>query len=278
MTHFEAGFQTQDNLHLYCQGWEPDGEARAVIGLVHGLGEHSGRYVHMANFLNQAGYTLLAFDLRGHGKSQGQRGHIPSFEAYMDDIDRLIEELSARYPDEPRFLYGHSMGGLLVLNYVLRRKPYLAGVVVTGPALRTSLENQTFKKTIVQVMGSLLPTMTIPSGLEAQDLSRDPRVVEAYRNDPLIHDATTLGWAKAMLPVLSWTMEQASDFPLPLLIMHGTQDRLNFVEGSQEFAQRVPDCQLRLWENCYHEIHNEPEQEEVFTYLSEWLDSILNRV
>jgi alpha-beta hydrolase superfamily lysophospholipase len=182
-----------------------------------------------------------------------------------------------RHPDKPALLYGHSLGGLLVLSYVLRRTPELAGVVVTGPALHSSIEEQPLKKTIVQIMGSILPTVTIQSGLEVSGLSRNSEVVEAYRNDPLVHGVVTLGWCKAMLPALAWTNEQAERFSLPLLIMHGTQDRLNFIDGSQAFANRVPDCQLKLWEGCYHEIHNEPEQEQVFAYLLEWLDSILAR-
>ena len=138
MRHIDTNWTSADGLPLVGRCWEPAGEPRAVVCLVHGLGEHSGRYAHVAAALNDAGYAVLACDKRGHGRSGGKRGHTPSYEALMTDIDLLLAQAEQRFPGKPRFLYGHSLGGNEVLNYALRRKPDLAGVVATSPGLRTA--------------------------------------------------------------------------------------------------------------------------------------------
>lgn len=277
MKHFEFDWKTKDDLTLFGQGWEPEIKSQAVVCLVHGLGEHSGRYAHLGEVLTASGYALLAFDLRGHGKSQGRRGHSPSIEAFIDDIAHLLVEANQRYSNLPCFLYGHSLGGILVLNYALRRKPNLTGVVASAPGLRTALESQTTKVFFARVMGSLLPGLTIPSGLDPETISRDPAVVQDYINDPLVHDRLSLGLAKNLLQAIGWIFEHAGEFPVPLLLMHGTGDKLAFPAGSQEFTSLVVgDCTIKLWDGLSHEIHNEPEKGEVIAYLVGWLNNKRN--
>lgn len=274
MDKFETTCTAVDGIKLYAQGWRPEGEPKAVVCLIHGLGEHCGRYAHVAESLEQAGYAMLGFDLRGHGKSDGKRGHTPSTETYLQDIDRLLEEAEKWFPGAPRFLYGHSLGGILVLNYALNRDADLAGVIATGPVLRTSLEEQTGKVFLAKTFATLLPSFDMPSGLNPQDISRDPEIVQTYIEDPLVHDRATLAFAKSSLQAIEQTFEKAVDFPVPLLLMHGTSDRLGFPSGSQEFAGLVRcDCTLKLWEGLAHEIHNEPEKEEVLQFMVGWLDS-----
>jgi acylglycerol lipase len=276
MQHFEFGWQTEDGLRLYAQGWQPQTELKGVICLVHGLGEHSGRYGHLAAFLNQAGHALLAFDLRGHGKSEGPRGHTPSYEALMEDIAHFLEETTERHPDRPRFLYGHSMGGNLVIEYALRRRPQLAGVIATGPLLRAAFEPPAWKLTLAKIMRSLWPTLSLSNGLDRQALSRDPEVVRAYDDDPLVHDRVSARLAMDMFQSGLRSLEHAAEFPLPLLLMHGGADRITSAQASREFAAQAGEaCTLKIWDGFYHEIHNEPEQGEVFEYLWEWLNSDL---
>jgi acylglycerol lipase len=276
MQHLEFGWQTEDGLQLYAQGWQPDTESKGVACLVHGLGEHSGRYAHLAAFLNQAGYALLAFDLRGHGKSQGPRGHTPSCEALLDDIAHFLAEAAARYPDRPRFLYGHSLGGTLVINCALRRRPNLAGVIATGPFLRAAFEPPAWKMNLARIMYSLWPTLALSNELDRQALSRDPEVVRAYNDDPLVHDRLTPRLTMDMLQSGLWALEHAAEFPLPLLLMHGGADRLCSAQASREFAAQAGDgCTLKIWDGFSHEIHNEPEQGQVFAYLLEWLSGKL---
>lgn len=273
MDTFEWTFKSSDGLDLYARGWAPKGKPKAAIALVHGLGEHTGRYAHVGAALAEKGYALLGFDLRGHGKSGGPRGHLPSFEAFMTDIDRFLKETAGRYPGVPQFLYGHSLGGILSLNYALRRKTRLAGVISTAAGLRTALEEQKVKLVMARVLGTLIPAMTIASGLDPKTLSRDPAVVQAYISDPLVHDRMTLGFGKIMLTAIPWTFEHAGELQLPLLIMHGTRDMLCYPRGSQEFAGLAPKDKvtLKMWDGFYHEIHNEPEKAEVFKVMLDWL-------
>ena len=270
-------WQSKDELTMFAQSWEPEDAPKALICLVHGLGEHSGRYAHVAQAFGRAGYALASFDLRGHGQSGGPRGHLPSFDAFMDDISEFHRQALEHFPGIPAFLYGHSLGGILVLNYVLRRKPDFVGVISTGAGLRTALEEQKVKVTMARVLGTLMPATTIPSGLDATTISRDTEVVKAYVNDPLVHDKMSLGFGKIMLSEIQWTFDHAHEFSLPLLIMHGKEDRLGYPRGSEEFAGLVPkNCTLKLWDGLYHELHNEPEKDEVFTFTINWMNSWLN--
>ncbi len=151
MKHNEFKFRTFDGLQLFGQSWQPEDQPRAVICLVHGMGEHSGRYGHVADRLTQACYSVFAFDLRGHGKSPGPRGHTPSYEALLNDVNFFLNEVDKNFPELPLFLYGHSLGGNLVLNYVISRQPKLKGVIVTGPWLRLAFEPPRFKIILAQI-------------------------------------------------------------------------------------------------------------------------------
>lgn len=304
MSHIELTKQSFDGLLLYYQGWEPEGEARAAVCLVHGLGEHSGRYAHVARVLNDAGYILFGFDLRGHGRSAGRRGHTPSYEALMDDIGGLLDEAGVRYPGLPRFLYGHSLGGNLVLNYALRRSltPLslsparrggseapppapgggqgvgpLAGVIATSPAIRLPYPPPRLQVALAKAMNRLYPALQMPNGLALDGLARDPEVIRAYVSDPLVHNKISVRLALEMLAAGEWALAHAAEFPLPLLLVHGTADILTSAQASAEFAARVPAsrCTLKLWEGFYHETHNEPEKAEVLAYMMDWLSGRL---
>jgi len=273
MKTFETSWKSKDGLDIFAQGWEPEGKPKAVVCLVHGLGEHSGRYAHVGAAFAGAGFVLTGFDLRGHGKSGGPRGHSPIFENFMQDIDLFLAQSRQRYPGLPVFLYGHSLGAILVLNYALRRKPDLAGVISTAASLRNALEEQKAKVAMAKLFGSVLPTMAIASGLDPTTISRDSRVVQAYVDDPLVHDRLSFGMGKQLLEAIAYAFAHAPEFSVPLLIMHGAEDALGYPSGSQEFAELVPgDCVLKLWDGLYHEIHNEPEKDEVFKFIFSWLD------
>lgn len=271
---FEFEWQTADGLQLFARGWQPEAEIQAVVCLVHGIGEHSGRYTHVASALIQAGYVLLSFDLRGHGKSQGQRGHTPSYEVLMEDIAHLLDEAEKRFPNQPRFLYGHSLGGSLVLNYTLRRQPQLVGVIATGPDLCLAFEPPAWKVAMGYIMNNLWPTLSLATGLDTKALSHIPEVVRTYENDPLVHDRISVRMFVSVRQAAQWALRHAAQFPLPLLLMHGSADRLTSAEASRQFADCVPsDCTFKLWKGFYHEIHNEPGQQEVFNSLIAWLQT-----
>ena len=273
MKHDEFKFKTFDELQLFGQSWQPEDRPRAVICLVHGMGEHSGRYGHVADRLTQAGYSVFAFDLRGHGKSEGPRGHTPSYEALMRDIFSLLEIANKQFSQLHSFLYGYSLGGNLVLNYVIRRQPKLKGVIVTGPWLRLAFEPPRLKIILAQITNCIWPSFSQKSGLDTKAISRDPEVVRAYENDPLGHDHVSARMFNGVYQAGQWALEHASEFSLPLLLMHGGDDKLTSVEASREFAGKITkNCTLKIWDGLYHEIHNEPEKEEVFKFLIDWLD------
>jgi acylglycerol lipase len=233
MKHFETSWKTNGGLDIFAQGWEPVmPQPKAVVCLVHGLGEHTLRYAHVAEAFGKEGYVLLGADLRGHGRSGGTRGHISSVEDFMQDIDVLLEQARTRYPGLPIILYGHSLGGVLVLHYGLLRKPKVKGVIATSSGLHTALENQPLKIVMAKVLGSIIPNVSIASGLDANAISRDEKVVQAYKNDALVHDKISLGFGKAMISVVAWTLAHASEFPLPLLLLHGKADTIAFPSGS----------------------------------------------
>jgi alpha-beta hydrolase superfamily lysophospholipase len=262
-----------DGVSLFAQAWAPNGFPKAAVCLVHGLGDHSGLYRNLCDALLRGGYAVSTFDLRGHDRSDGRRGDL-RFDDAMGDIELVLDETRRRFGLIPRFLYGHSLGGLLVLHFALQRRPPLAGVVAVGPPLRTALREHRARMLAVHTLGSLLPSATLTSGLDATQISRDPNVVAAYQTDPLVHSRASLGLARDVIATSDRILADAHGFPLPLLLMHGGADPLTYPSGSRLFAERIAgDCTLKVYDGLYHEIHNEPERQQVFADLLSWLDA-----
>ncbi len=276
MKTFESSWKAPDGQAFFAQGWEPDSAPRGAVALVHGLGEHVGRYAPVAAALTTAGYAVLGFDQRGHGKTAGPRGYMPSLETTMDDIGRLLEKTARRYPDLPLFLYGHSMGGAFVLNYILRHRPtHLAGVISTSPGLNTTTPTPGWKKALAQTLSKIFPTMVLNNGLELAGISRDPAVIQAYKADSLVHPWISARLGTDLLESGEWAVAHAAEFPpIPLLLFHGTADRLTNPQTTAAFAAKVPgECTFKAWEGLYHETHNEPERDQVLATLIAWLDA-----
>lgn len=277
MNETTFNFQTFDGLTLLGREWRPAERARAVVGLIHGLGEHCSRYSHVAERFAKEHIALISFDLRGHGRSEGQRGDAPSFEAYMRDLDVFQQQIEARFDKTPCFLYGHSMGGLLLLNYLIRRQPKILGAVSSAAGLHTPLTRQKVKMALVQTLSRLTPKLALPSGLDASAISRDQAVVQRYKTDPLVHGSVTLRMAQATIPAIDFVFQHADQIGVPLLILHGTDDRLTYSSGSEELARKVSQAKLILFEGLAHELHNEPEKESVFQAALKWMQDLLAR-
>ena len=268
-------FKSKDGLELFAHAFPSEKPPKAIICLVHGHGEHIERYEHLAAALNEADYALVGFDHRGHGQSDGPRGHTPSYETLLDDIDAFLAEVDEDYPDLPRILYGHSMGGNLVLNYALRRKPDLKGVIATGPWIKLAFEPPAVQVFLGKTMDKIFPAFIQASGLETAALSRDPEVVRAYEDDSLVHNKVSARLFVEMYDSGLWSLENAGDFPLPLLLMHGSADRITSAVASREFAEKAGEkVELKIWDGFYHEIHNEPEQAEIFKKIIDWLEKL----
>lgn len=272
MKQVEFEFRTKDGIKLFAREWCTDKEPQGVVCLIHGLGEHCGRYNHLAEALTKEGFCMLAFDQRGHGRTGGRRGHISSYEAVMEDISILVEEAERRFPSSPCFLYGHSLGGNFVLNFALRRRSNLRGVIATSPWLRLINKPSRVLVGILKVINVLCPSYTQSNRLDSKMLSHNAGISESYINDSLVHDKISARLITTALEAAQWALEHAGEFPVPLLLMHGTGDGITSCEGSKEFAGKVKgECCLRFWDGLYHELHNEPQQDEVFSFVLQWL-------
>ena len=253
--------------------WHPEGESKALVLLIHGLSDHAGRYGHVGAFFAEAGYTMVIPDLRGHGRSFGQRGHFPSYRAVMDDLTLFLEEARKRYPALPIFLYGHSMGGNLVLNYLIRNNPALAGAVVTSPWLRLNFKPGLFKALLAIAANRVFPSMSRPDGIIPSYLSHDEAVVARYISDPLVHHMISVRTFIEISRAGEYAIKHAGKVTSPLLLMHGTGDRLTSFEASQEFSEKVTaNITFKPWEGLYHELHNEIEKDKILGYIPNWLD------
>ena len=271
MKHSEEMHKAADGAEVYRQQWLPDTDPRGVVCLVHGLGEHSGRYGHLAQRFTDEGFAVFAMDLRGHGKSSGSRGDT-RFPQAIADVGELLEQATTTFPGVPAFIYGHSLGGLITMTFTVQRRPDIAGQVASAPALDSELKEQKVKFAIANLLGGIAPAIVIPTGLDPEGVSRDPEVVAAYKADPLVHDKGSVGLAKQTFAAMDVMMQEKS-FPVPLLIIHGTADRLTVPPASKTFVDNVDgDVTLIEYEGLYHEPHNEPEQQQVFEDVLAWME------
>lgn len=278
MSPIEWTWNDADGIPIFTRLWTLE-QPRAVIVLVHGMGEHSLRYEHVAGFLNSKGLAVLTFDLRGHGRSGGKRGHIPAIEGFYNEIGKIVAEAEIRFPEIPLFLYGHSMGGGLVLGYSLRRHPQISGVIATSPWIQLAFQPSAFMVALGRLTRSLIPGLSQPSGLKAEHLSHDPAVVKAYLADPLVHDRITSATGIGMLELGNWLNTYAGEFPFPLLLVHGVDDQITSAKATAALAERITgDVTVKLWQDGYHEMHNEPNKQEVLDFIGNWVEKHLETV
>ena len=267
--------QTVKGEPVYAFEWKPEGEIKAVVANTHGLGEYSLRYQHVAQFYNQNNIAVFGFDLFGHGKSGGKRGELPEKGIHLESIHLLLEQAKMKYPGSPILLRGHSLGGELVLWYALEKRPEIKGIISTSPFLAANEPLPPIKLFLAKVMNNLLPGFSMENGLDPYGLSRDQTIVDKYVQDPLVHKMVSarLGWV--MVEQAEWIMEHAREFPLPLLIVVGSAERIVNRVKIEEFAKLVPNAELKIWDGLYHETHNEPEKEMVLKYEYDWVKKIL---
>ena len=275
-TETTGTFRTKDGLALFTRTWRPPTEPRAVVALVHGYAEHSGRYASLAADLVAESYVVCGYDHRGFGRSEGRRAFIARFDDLLDDLDRFLDEVRKSYPDTPLFLFGHSMGGAVTALYALDREPErhrVGGAILSSPMFATN--EAPFLQKIASVLGRLFPTMpTIPLNLEA--LSRDPAVLEDIRKDPLFYHGRILARTGAeMIRAMKRVRAQASRFSLPFLLFHGLADRLTAPEGSRRFFHEAAsgDKTIHLYEELFHITFCEPGRDRVLADVTSWLDA-----
>lgn len=270
----ETTFTTADNFEIFEQTWTREA-AQGVVLITHGIAEHSSRYDHVAQSLVEGGYTTVGFDLRGHGKSSGKRNFIRSFQDYLNDLEAVLERVKNTYPDLPIFLLGHSMGGGIVALYTIERDPAVKGILLSGPSVKVNDDISPFLQKISSLISALFPKLPVVK-LESDDISKDPAVRESYDNDPLNYRGALLARTAAELLNSTKTITaRCNAIDLPILIMHGGSDKLSEVSGSEMLYANVSseDKTLKIYEGLYHEILNEPEQDEVKKDIISWLNA-----
>jgi len=263
-------------VRLHRRSWRSS-DPRAALLLVHGYAEHAGRYDHVGQWFAARGFAVHGYDQRGHGRSGGRVCHVDRFDEYLDDLARMLAAVRAEEPGRPVFLVGHSMGGLVTAAFLRERHPDVSGAVLSGPALALPDAFPRWRVWASRAMRRVAPRLALPSGIDPEGLSRDPQVVRLYREDPLVHSTMTCSLAMELLAALQRTAGGGAEVRVPVLILHGAEDRLCHVDGSREFAKGLtaPGSDLRVYPELYHEIFNEPEQETVFADALAWLQERL---
>ncbi|WP_121967971.1 alpha/beta hydrolase [Leptolyngbya sp. BC1307] len=302
----EGTFSGSNSLQLFYQSWYPPSltettadisaadanpsatagsPIRGVLALIHGLGEHSGRYCNVVKALTAEGYAVFAFDNQGHGRSEGQRGHIDHWQDYRKNTQAFLQMVRQQEPTAPLFLMGHSLGGLIVLDYVLRgaQSPQfqavnVRGIVVSAPPIQPFNSTASSARiALARLLSGLLPRLTLRMGLDKSGLSRCPEVTDQIADDPLVHSCVTLRWGTETLDTIQWVKAHIDQLQLPILLIHGEADPIIAPAGSHQIFQQIqtPDKTLNLYPGSYHEPHNDLDAEVVTADLVNWLNGCL---
>jgi acylglycerol lipase len=277
MKHQDGFFKGVRDAGLYYHGWLPEGEAKAVLFIVHGLGEHSGRYMNVINRFVPRGYAIYGIDHLGHGRSDGQRLYVERFTDYTEPLEDCLGMIRGWQPGTPIFLVGHSMGGLIGAMYLTVHQAGLAGAVLSGPAVKPPGNIPKAVIVLGRVLSLLIPRMGLVP-LQAREVSRDPAVVEAYLADPLVcKEKITARLGAEMLGAMERIRTEAELITLPLLIVQGGADKLVDPAGARLLYNAVTSTDKRLivYDGLYHEVFNEPEHDRVLADVETWLEGHL---
>jgi alpha-beta hydrolase superfamily lysophospholipase len=268
---------TVSNTQLFSCYWQPKTAPKAVVILVHGMGEHIGRYEKsVVPHLVKNGYAVVGYDQFGHGKTKGKRGHNPNFDAVLTCVTEVIIKSKKLFNGVSLFLYGHSMGGNVVLNYVLRRKHPFKGLIATSPFLQLAFQPPALKLAIGKLLYKIAPGLTMSNELDANDISRIPEEVLAYVNDPLVHDKISPNYSIKFIETGQWALYHAQDLQVNTLLLHGTGDKIIDHKATKEFADKSNGkASIKLFEGAYHELHNDLCREKMLVTITDWLNSQL---
>lgn len=278
MKNTVLNWKSNDGLNIFGQKWENETAApKAVICLVHGFGEHSNRYEHVAQFFTDNGYSVITYDHRGHGHSEGRKGHFPNYEEFLNDVGNLLNQAETHFPNLPKILYGHSMGGNVVANYAIKRQPKVAGIILSSPFFNTAFQPPAIKLAVGRLMRNWIPTLSLPSGLDVNSISRDKEVVKKYSNDPMVFDLISSKMGIELIEFGQEAVKNANQLKLPTLLFHGTGDKITSFEDSKKFAANAGNIVTFIeYKGLYHECHNEPEKAEVLGNVLKWCNNLIN--
>jgi alpha-beta hydrolase superfamily lysophospholipase len=276
-TRTEQTFDGVGGVRIVYDVWSPDTDPRGVVVLSHGLGEHARRYDHVATRFGQDGLVTYALDHRGHGRSGGKRVLVKDISEYTGDFDTMVGIATKEHPGAKRIVLGHSMGGGIVFAYGVERPDAYDLMVLSGPAVAAQAAVSPLLALLAKTVGAIAPGLPLQA-LDASAVSRDPAVVNAYNTDPLVHHGKVpAGLARALMLVGETMPQRAASLTAPLLVVHGSDDRLIPVEGSRQLVAAVgsSDVELKVYPGLYHEVFNEPEQDQVLDDVVSWINARL---
>jgi len=268
----ETTFRAPDGAELFRRSWRPAGPPRAVLVNVHGLGDHSGLYPTLPDHFVPRGWAVHALDLRGNGRSSGQRGHIERWTVYRGDLGHFLHLVRAEEPDRPVFLLGHSLGGLVVLDFALEHPEGLRGVIAAAPPLGR-VGTSSWLLALGRAVSRVWPTFTLETGLDLSGLSRDPETRDAVLADPLFHRRASARLAAELLAAAAGVRQRAERFPVPLLLLHGGADRMVMPDGTRAFFERVgqPDKLHIEYPGAYHALFADLDRVRALGDLERWM-------
>lgn len=259
------------DIPIYCWHVQP-GIPKGILILVHGFGEHSGRYLpEMVPQLLNAGLAVIGYDNIGHGRSGGKRGHCPDYESLMFILHQVVLKGRSIHPKKPIFLYGHSMGGNLVLNYALRSKVGLQGIIASSPYLRLAFRPPQWRILLGKLLLNLVPSLTLSSGLDPSGISRISQEVDRYKADPLVHDRVSPMFSFPIMDAGEWAIAHAQLLHIDTLLLHGTADRIIDYKGTESFHNKSSVTTLKLFNGAYHELHNDLCRDMALLTICAWL-------
>jgi alpha-beta hydrolase superfamily lysophospholipase len=278
LTHKDGDFAGAGGCRIYWQAWLPEDASRGALLVVHGYGEHGGRYRTLVDYFVPRGWAVYALDHRGHGRSQGPRGHVRRFAEYVSDLHAFRIRVADDMKEKPIVLVGHSMGGLIAIHYAAEHADGLSGLVLSSPALGLVDGPGAFRVGLARLLSVVLPRASFRGNVDPAVLSRDGAVGRAYAADPLVHGIATARFFVAFQSAIEEAHELASEVRMPVLVLLSGADRLVDAKAAEAFTARIPDeCrELIVYPELYHELFNETEKEKVFADLERWLGRCLD--
>ena len=278
MKHNENHFMNHLDQKIFFQSWLPEEDPVAAILIIHGLGEHSGRYMNVVNHFVPLGYAVYALDHPGHGKSEGTRVYIDQFDDFIQTVEILFYKIQKEQSGKKIVVLGHSMGGLIATHFIGKYQGQIAAGVLSGPAVKIPDNTPGIVVAMGKILSKLLPKAGVID-LDVEGISRDPKVVEAYQKDPLVnHGKTTARLGAELLSAMEKVPEIAANIKIPIIILQGSADRLVNPKGAQMLYDLIPhdDKVLKIFDGYYHEVFNEPEHKQVLAIVEKWLEEHLS--
>ncbi len=277
MKECNGRFTVADGMKLFFRCWQP-ADPKAALIIVHGIGEHGQRYQNIIDILYPQAYSIYIFDLRGHGQSPGHRGHIDSWNQYRTDLAAFVDLVKNDAGQVPLFLFGHSMGSLIVLDFIINHPDSFSGLIVSGAALEPRGVSNPLKILMARFLSNIWPRYSLPLGIDVSALSDDQNVLDAYRKDPLVHGKGSVRWGMESLRIIKEIKNNLAKIYLPILIMHGARDRINITAGSELIYKEVgsEDKTLFVHPDSHHELHNDIRHMTTIQVLRTWLQRRLD--